>query len=569
MISTACAIAAVFAGSEAAPRQSVFPQTTPYVYMLRWIYTLAPGPGESGTAPAIRPFPKRDSPGALPFSDPAARGLGYRAAWGMLSWGRDLRQPSWTTNGQRIVQALADSRALQTEPDPEQADRGALYAVRILRDFPGIAPEPALKSDLAGWLGTAVERRGSSPSVHRVLRAWSLEDQRLEKVVAGLPEPSGGDVLEEGALHLDLWERGEVRLNTALLREVGKWSWSLTAARSADVPTAFRAAVALGEQKAFREAGETLRDLSGLVNTQPNQENGLEFGSLGLGRMGFARNASPMRHEGFLLAEGQFATTLYEVQKQFGGIFTSRMGWTEGIDGVVLHRGQVMTLLGANPIPFNGVYTLEWVKEGQGRQTVNDPLYLPAIRRLEMVRRGSRLYVSAVPTFIASGPKQMFLAGTFTINGRRVPAALGPAGFEAELPATRGKSWDVAFQGKAGNDNLSTPRESLWRITPPLDRWSKTGMAGTHLGRLTINGQGSLTSPAFYLEDGLIRFEGDLPKGASVRLLRGYEPEIIAEAVGQDQGKTWTINARGYRGEVVRIQVASALPNAKVALRLR
>jgi hypothetical protein len=339
--------------------------------------------------------------------------------------------------------------------------------------------------------------------------------------------------------------------------------------RTEDLPTAFGAAAALGDRAAFQRAAAALRKLSGLVNTQPNEQNGLEFGDLAVGRLGVVRNGSPMRHEGFLLAEGQFAATLYEVQKQFGGIFTSREGWTEGIDGVVIHRGQVMSLLGSNPVPFIGVFTLDWVKEGQGRVKVTDPPSFPAIRRLELVRRGSRVFVSAVPTFIASGANRAALAGAFIIGGKRVAASLGLSGFEAELPETTAGSWEVSFQGTAGEDRLVAERQKLWRVTPPLSEWKLTGGAGTSSARISIQGHGSAVSPAFYLEDGLLRFEGNLPAGASLRLLRGYEPEITANVAGRDGGGSWIINARAYRGEVVRIQVTSTLPGAQVSLRMR
>jgi hypothetical protein len=181
-------------------------------------------------------------------------------------------------------------------------------------------------------------------------------------------------------------------------------------------------------------------------------------------------NVQPNRpdpRKNFEASEGLLNAATWELLHESGGAYTFPNGTTIGIDGLASSSDNIVrnTLFG-NPVPFSGVLQ-EGIKANGAidKQTVLDAPGMPAIASIYIEPRDNEFYVVANPNLsLTRVPGQS--KGSFTIAGRKIPAVLGSAGFEAKLPALNSPT-TINFSGQIG-DTLLSKSTSLAQGSPML-----------------------------------------------------------------------------------------------------
>lgn len=234
----------------------------------------------------------------------------------------------------------------------------------------------------------------------------------------------------------------------------------------------FECAILVGDEHFVQRSIGVLRAPLALYNHQAHTLGGMFYPD----EVSYGRSASWFGHNGQAtygpwrgIAEGhgQTLTSLADVYRRYGALYTHKLGWTIGIDGIRVVDGKLYNGFSTNPVAFDGVYPFDHVDASiDERTTLRDPEHYPAVRTLTLGYDEGKVNVLALLGFSVLDARGN-LSGTFTFgDGSTRPAEFLPTGLGVQVTPELLARGPVTFKGAYKSFALEHGATHL-RVGPP------------------------------------------------------------------------------------------------------
>ncbi len=531
-------------------RNNPLPQTLPYWYMTKPIYSMQPTPDEKMLAPegtGSRSYWwegeigdwKVGSASSQPRLEWGESNNMLRAAIGLRYWGNKLGQPSWrdrsdqmaalTLAGFDAVQGMPKSfrisnKSFERESDMTKAAATAVWLLRLSRE-PGFPYQEEAKrainsiplgpelTGLSSWrLALAAELTDDRSRLEDLAAVAMSQPERVNSFDAGLVEAlavlseklhkrelaaKAARLMEIYAINQAAWDMGHVS-DMPLLGALGSDDL-LDAEELPQAMLLLKVGELADDRVLFERGAIAQRSFVNLLYFNINAANGLALPSgTPVDRMSGGYSPDVFRGwAGFDKGEGQFLANAAIIDRDYGAFYRSDSGWAVGIDGLEANQKlEPVDLLARCPLPFGGHSTFEVLDQSNGRQAVDGPVFEPNVRALTIEWIDDEPHVVAHPGYVPMS-RSTRPSGEFILaDGTRLKAEVKAQGLAAPIRPSQTDLGPISFAGTMDGVSVDFHPTHLF-IRPPLEPtvtgprgWKRTGdLVGTGYPSLRLDNE--------------------------------------------------------------------------------
>lgn len=447
-----------------------------------------------------------------------------RFAWGLRWWAEQLHQLPWIDNADEVVKLAATApsnpsvtpvafdlmtKKWRTVPfEASTTAYNARWTLKYIEEFASPSQESltnyvqqsadaVMKAPANGttalFLQELAQTNAKLDSNLKGRAAAFVRDNRahLKSLAKSVADTMGDPNIETVSLALVLAKLGEPEAKLLLSRHFLRQAVSkpstvagteafgaLTGEHFSDEGQSnysadlFECAILIGEEQGVQRSISVLRAPLALHNHQAHTLGGMFYPD----EVGYGRSAAWFGHNGQAtygpwrgIAEGhgQTLASLADVYRRYGSLYTHKLGWTIGIDGIRVVDGKLYNGFSTNPVAFDGVYPFDHVDASiDERTSLRDPEHYPAVRTLTLGYDDGKVNVLALLGFSVLDARGN-LSGTFTFgDGSKRPAEFLPTGLGVQVTPELLAKGPVTFNGAYKSFELKHGATYL-RVGPP------------------------------------------------------------------------------------------------------